>query len=34
MGYVKRKCSTSGKITINDFQEVKEIFLADVATEI
>ena len=31
MGYVKRKCSTAGKITISEFEEVKEVFLADVA---
>jgi len=31
MGYVKRKCSTAGKCTISEFDEVKEIFLANVA---
>ena len=31
MGYVKRKCSTAGKCTISEFDEVKEVFLADVA---
>ena len=31
MGYVKRKCSTAGKTTISEFDEIKEVFLADVA---
>ena len=31
MGYVKRKCSTAGKTTISDFDEIKEVFLADFA---
>ena len=34
MGFVKRKCSTSGKISIARFDECKEIFLADVAAEV
>ena len=34
MGFVKRKCSTSGKITMARFDECKEIFLADVAAEV
>ena len=34
MGYVKRKCSTAGKATISEFDEVKEIFLADIAAEV
>jgi len=33
MGFVKRKCSTSGKISVAQFDELKEIFLADVAAE-
>ena len=33
IGFVKRKCSTSGSITIAQFDECKEIFLADVAAE-
>jgi len=31
MGYVKRKCTTSGKRL---FDEFKEIFLADIAAEV
>ena len=34
MGYVKRKCSTSGKIPSAQFEESREIFLADVAAEV
>ena len=34
MGFVKRKCSTSGKISLARFDESKEIFLADVAAEV
>ena len=34
MGFVKRKCSTSGKISMARFEECKEIFLADVAAEV
>lgn len=34
MGYVKRKCSTSGKIPPVQFEESREIFLADVAAEV
>ena len=34
MGFVKRKCSTSGKISVAKFDECKEIFLADVAAEV
>ena len=33
MGFVKRKCSTLGKIPVTRFDELKEIFLADVAAE-
>ena len=31
MGYMKRKCSTAGKTTISEFDEIKKVFLADVA---
>ena len=34
MGFVKRKCSTSGKIPVARFDELKEVFLADVAAEV
>ena len=34
MGYVKRKCSNAGKITVSEFDEVKDVFLADVAAEV
>ena len=34
MGFVNRKCSTSGKLSIAQFDESKEIFLADVAAEV
>ena len=34
MGYVKRKFSTSGKISSSQFEESKEIFLADLAVEV
>ena len=34
MGFVKRKCSTSGKISVDQFDKAKEIFLADVAAEV
>lgn len=34
MGYLKQKCSTSGKIPLVQFEELKEIFLADVAAEV
>ena len=34
MGFVKRKCLTSGKISMAQFDECKEIFLADVAAEV
>ena len=34
MGFVKRKCSTSGKISVTRFDELKEIFLADVAAAV
>ena len=34
MGYVKRKCSNAGKITVARFQEVQEEFLADIKAEV
>ena len=34
MGFVKRKCSTSGKIPLTQFERVKEVFLADIAAEV
>ena len=34
MGFVKRKCSTSRKISVARFDELKEIFLADIAAEV
>ena len=34
MGFVKRKCSTSGKIPLAHFERVKEVFLADVTAEV
>ena len=34
MGFVKRKCSTSGKISLARFDELKDLFLADVAAEV
>ena len=34
MGYVKRKCTTSGKLPSRLFDESKEIFLADIAAEV
>ena len=34
MGYVKRKCTTSGKLLSRFFDESKEIFLADIAAKV
>ena len=34
MGYVKRKCSNAGKISVTHFIELKEAFLADVKAEV
>ena len=34
MGYVKRKCTTSGKLPPRLFDESKEVFLADIAAEV
>ena len=33
-GYVKRKGSNAGKVTVPQFEELKEEFLADVEVEI
>lgn len=34
MGYVKRKCSNAGKMSVARFEELKEEFLADVQAEV
>lgn len=34
MGYVKRKASTSGKIPQSQYEELREVFLADIAAEV
>ena len=34
MGFVKRKCSTAGKVLVEQFHELKEVFLADVTAEV
>ena len=34
MGYVKTKGSNAGKITVAHFQEVKEVFLADIQADV
>ena len=34
MGYVKRKCSNAGKISVSHFEEIKEEFLADIKAEV
>ena len=34
MGYVKRKASTSGKISQSQYVELREVFLADIAAEV
>ena len=34
MGYVKRKCSNAGKITVAHFEELQEEFLADIKAEV
>ena len=34
MGYVKRKCSNAGKISVSHFEEVKEEFLVDIKAEV
>ena len=33
MGYVKRKASNAGKVTLSNFAELKEEFLADISAE-
>ena len=34
MGYVKRKGSNAGKVTVTHFEEAKEIFLVDIVAEV
>ena len=34
MGYVKRKCSNAGKVTMERFEEAQEEFLADIKAEV
>lgn len=34
MGYVKRKCSNAGKVTVERFEEAQEEFLADIKAEV
>ena len=34
MGYVKRKCSNAGKVSIFHFEEIRSDFLADIQAEI
>lgn len=34
MGYVKRKCSNAGKVSVSRFKEVQEDFLADIKAEV
>ena len=34
MGYVKRKCSNAGKISLPHFKEIQENFLADIQAEV
>ena len=34
MGYIKRKCSNTSKVSLTQFKKIKEIFLADVTTEV
>ena len=34
MGYVKRKGSNAGKVTVTHFEEAKEIFLTDIVAEV
>ena len=34
MGYVKRKCSNAGKVSVTRFAEIQEAFLADVTAEV
>lgn len=34
MGYVKRKCSNAGKISVTRFAELQEVFLADIKAQV
>lgn len=34
MGYVKRKRSNTGKVTVAHFEEIKEVFLANISAEV
>ena len=34
MGYVKRKCSTAGKMSVPHFKELQDYFLADIQAEV
>ena len=34
MGYVKRKSSSAGKVTVEDFEELKVVFLEDIKAEV
>ena len=34
MGFVKRKCSNAGKVPVEMFQGLKDVFLADIVAEV
>ena len=34
MGYVKRKSLNAGKVTVEDFEELKAVFLEDIKAEV
>ena len=34
MGYVKRKCSNAGKVSLPQFEELQQVFLADIQAEV
>ena len=34
MGYVKRKCSNAGKVSVQQFKELQGVFLADIQAEV
>ena len=34
MGYVKRKCSNAGKISVSHFKKIQDTFLADIQAEV
>ena len=34
MGFVKQKCSNAGKVPVEMFQELKDVFLADIVAEV